>query len=198
MNPTRSRVKLVLILVLFLLPPVGAWLAWKQMGDAGTDSTTNAGTLIQPARPVVVAGLVDGAGRPIADDALRSRWTYVLFVPGDCGERCQEQLYLTRQVRMAMNKDIPRVQRLALFGASPGPGLLERLEQQHGDLQWAVLGEAAKPFLDEFQGAGFGNSGNEYFLVDPLGNLMMFYTLDVPAKGMMKDLRKLLKISQIG
>ena len=35
-------------------------------------------------------------------------------------------------------------------------------------------------------------------VVDPLGNLMMYYHLDVPTKGMIKDLQKLLKTSQIG
>ena len=49
-----------------------------------------------------------------------------------------------------------------------------------------------------FRGDGFGTEGMQYFLVDPLGNLMMYYDVDVPAKGMIKDLQKLLKVSQIG
>ena len=52
--------------------------------------------------------------------------------------------------------------------------------------------------LREFSGDGFAADGAHFFLVDPLGNLMMHYSLDVPAKGMIRDLQKLLKISQVG
>ena len=45
---------------------------------------------------------------------------------------------------------------------------------------------------------GVSPGGEHYFLVDPLGNLMMHYDLSVPARGLMKDLQKLLKVSQIG
>ncbi|MGB5671107.1 MAG: hypothetical protein WBM71_11195, partial [Sedimenticolaceae bacterium] len=61
-----------------------------------------------------------------------------------------------------------------------------------------VLGEQADPLLQVFSGTGFAPKGGQLFLVDPLGNLMMYYNLEVPAKGMMRDLQKLLKISQIG
>jgi len=36
------------------------------------------------------------------------------------------------------------------------------------------------------------------YLVDPLGNLMLRFPAQVDPKGMMKDLRLLLKASQIG
>ena len=36
------------------------------------------------------------------------------------------------------------------------------------------------------------------YIVDPLGNLMMYYLPDADAGGMLKDLQKLLKYSKIG
>jgi len=36
------------------------------------------------------------------------------------------------------------------------------------------------------------------FLVDPLGNIMMYYTPTHSGKDLLKDLQKLLKASQIG
>jgi hypothetical protein len=36
------------------------------------------------------------------------------------------------------------------------------------------------------------------FVVDPLGNLMMRYGLDAQTKGILKDMKRLLKVSQIG
>jgi hypothetical protein len=194
----RSRVQLVLIFALFLIPPLSAWVAWQYLGEEGAQHTTNAGALITPARPLQVAGLIRADGTALDDAAMRGRWTYVLFAPSTCGERCEEQLYLTRQTRLSMNKDIPRVQRLLIFESMPPVALQEHLAADHEDLTWVVRETGASGLLEQFAGPGFVANGQQFFLVDPLGNLMMFYDLDVPAKGMMKDLQKLLKISQIG
>lgn len=194
----RSRTQLVLIFALFLLPPVGAWVAWKFMGQTGVESTTNAGTLITPARPLALSGLRRQDGEAWQDADMRGRWTYVMFADDDCGDACRQQLYLTRQIRLAMSKDIPRVQRLLVLGHKPTPALAERLEGEHADLHWVVRDADAAGLLQRFRGEGFAPEGGQYFLVDPLGNLMMYYDLAVPAKGVMKDLQRLLKVSQIG
>lgn len=194
----RSRIQLLLIFALFLLPPLSAWVAWQYLGEQGVQQTTNAGTLISPARPLALSGLQQRDGSPLGDDVLRGHWTYVLFASAACDARCEEQLYLTRQTRLAMNKDIPRVQRLLLFGAAPDAALVERLADEHADLTWVVRTDGSAAATGAFRGPGFAPDGRQFFLVDPLGNLMMFYGSDVPAKGMMKDLQKLLKISQIG
>lgn len=194
----RSRIQLVLIIVLFVIPPVSAWVAWKYLGVQGVESTSNAGSLITPARPLQIAGLHRSDGTVLDASVLRGHWTYVLFAPADCDTRCTEQLYLTRQTRIAMNKDIPRVQRLLLFADMPSVEVRRMLASEHADLTWAVQDGSAASLLRDFQGVGFAPKGGQFFLVDPLGNLMMFYDLEVPAKGMMRDLQKLLKISQIG
>jgi cytochrome oxidase Cu insertion factor (SCO1/SenC/PrrC family) len=36
------------------------------------------------------------------------------------------------------------------------------------------------------------------YIIDPLGNLMMYYPPDADPSGMLKDLKKLLKYSKIG
>lgn len=188
---SRNRRKLVLLFVLFLIPPVGAWLAWQYLGTHGVGATTNTGTLIQPARPLEATGV-------LADAGVRGRWTYVMFAPGDCDARCMEQLYITRQVRLAMNKDIPRVERLLVLSGEPGAVLAEHLQKEHEDLRWLVPADGAGAFRDAFSGDGFAPDGSRFFLVDPLGNLMMFYADTGAAKGIIRDLQKLLKISQVG
>lgn len=194
----RSRTQLVLIILLFMLPPAAAWVAWQYLGEKGVDATTNAGTLIVPARPLQVTGLVGSDGQPITDDGLRGRWTFVLFAPSGCADACREQLYLTRQVRIAMNKDVGRVARLLVLAQRPSATFAQQLADEHPDLAWVIRDDRAGALLERFRGAGFAPDGAHYFLVDPLGNLMMHYDLSVPTKGMMKDLQKLLKVSQIG
>ena len=187
--PNKGRRQLMLLIGLFLLPPIAAWLAWQYLGEHGVSATTNAGTLISPARPLQLDGL------PAAQQ-LRGRWLYVVFAHQGCDERCQEQLYLTRQVRIAVNKDTPRVKRLLLLDAAPDAALQEKLNQEHPDLLVAAnIDEALRA---SFRGEAFGSSGEQFFLVDPLGNLMMFYPAQTNPKGILRDLQKLLKISQVG
>ncbi len=198
-NPIRrSRTQLVLIWILFLLPPVSAWVAWQYLAEEGAGATTNAGTLIAPARPLQPSGLQQQDGSVFTLEQLRGYWTYVVFAGAECDARCQDQLYLTRQTRIAMSKDIARVQRLLVLAGQPAPALVRQLAEEQPDLTWVVSGQASGSLLQQFSGEGFSTSGEQYFLVDPLGNLMMFYDLAVPAKGIRKDLQKLLKISQIG
>ena len=194
----RNRAKFLLLVALFLVPPVAAWVAWQYLGAAGVQTTTNAGTLVSPARPLAIAGLVQGNGEVLGDERLRGRWTYVMFASNGCDRHCQQQLYLTRQIRLGMNKDIRRVQRLLVLDAMPDEALAQQLAAEHEDLVWAVGGSDATPLLERFRGQDFAPDGAQCFLVDPLGNLMMYYDPDVPAKGMIQDLRKLLKVSQIG
>jgi len=48
-----------------------------------------------------------------------------------------------------------------------------------------------------YDGAAPDAAGRSY-LVDPLGNLMMSYPADAAPKGMLKDLKRLLRLSHIG
>lgn len=199
MVPGKGRRQLLLIIALFLLPPVGAWLAWSYLGEQGVTATTNAGELISPARPLEVVGLTAADGGSVGDELLRGRWTYVLFDDGACvSDSCESLLYLTRQTRLAMNKDIRRIQRVLILSGDPDVALQQKLRNEHEDLTWVVRGAGSDALLQAFSGAGFGAAGDSFFLVDPLGNLMMVYGSEVPPQGLMKDLKKLLKVSQIG
>lgn len=190
----KGRRQLTMLIVLFLLPPIAAWLAWQYLGQEGVGSTTNAGTLIRPARPIDMDRLAESGGLEIAD--FQGRWLYVVYASDGCEDRCQQQLYLTRQVRIAVNKDTQRVRRMLVLNEPAEPALQARLEQEHPDL--LIASGAAGAMADSFSGDRFGISGEQYFLVDPLGNLMMFYGQDVTPKGILRDLQKLLKISQVG
>jgi hypothetical protein len=39
---------------------------------------------------------------------------------------------------------------------------------------------------------------NHLYLVDPLGNIFMYYQKDFNPKGLKKDIKKILKVSRIG
>ncbi len=196
----KRRVQFLLLAALFTAPVVAAWVAWQYMGTHGVMSTTNTGTLITPARVIAPLRLTTPMARTLPGDYLRGRWTYVIFAPKDgCDEACQQQVFYTRQVRTSVNKDMHRVQRLLVLRQDPGESFVGQLQREHEDLQVAIVSAQEWPNL-----AGqFGIESDRadklgLFLIDPLGNLMMAYGPEAPAKGVLKDLRKLLKVSQIG
>jgi len=192
----RSRLQLILLALLFVAPVVGAWVAWKFAVSEGVGGTTNSGQLVQPPRPLQAAPWLDGEGQALPVDLLTGRWSYVLLGGDDCDVLCVERLHLTRQIRTSVNKDMSRVQRLLLLTRQPAD--LAMLRAEHPDLVVAVLDAGHwQTFVNQFAVASDAPE-QAFYLVDPLGNLMMRYLPEVPAKGVLKDLRKLLKASQVG
>jgi cytochrome oxidase Cu insertion factor (SCO1/SenC/PrrC family) len=114
---------------------------------------------------------------------------------GSCAERCRTSLYEMRQVRLALDRDMVRVQRV--FIADDGCCDLKFLHEQHPDLLALRVSPAAAPLLALLPRRNGGNASRIY-LIDPLGNLMMSYAPDAKPKGMLEDMKRLLRLSHIG
>ena len=101
---------------------------------------------------------------------------------------------------IGVNKDMSRVSRLLVVQQPLASELSAELAQQHPDLLVVQPDRSGHQpdWPQPFEDVRFDTRGESYFLVDPLGNLMMYYDLTVPAKGVRRDLQKVLKISQIG
>jgi hypothetical protein len=80
------------------------------------------------------------------------------------------------------------------------------LREQHPDLIAVRAGEQAAPLLALLPGEGNSTVAANppaaepprVYLIDPLGNLMMSYAPGVKAKGMLEDMKRLLRLSSIG
>ena len=154
---------------------------------------TNAGELIDPARPLPDAALpLLGAGATRAD-VLHGKWTFLYVQHGACDEECRVRLYDTRQVRIALDRDMNRVQRLFIADADCCD--MPALREAHPDLIAVRRNDADAPWLQDLPG---GDAAHRVYVIDPLGNLMMFYTPDIKAKGMLEDMKRLLRLSSIG
>jgi hypothetical protein len=171
------RVKLALIVAAcaapFVLGTAAYYFGWSPGGQA------NYGELIAP-RPL--------AGPPF--DELRGKWVLVSFDAAACDAYCEKKLYFMRQVRTAQHKDAGRVERLWVLtdAARPRSELLRAIE---GTRIAPLTGSAA---LSEFP----GNAIDHIYLIDPLGNLMMRFPRDPDPSKLLKDLQRLLRLSQIG
>jgi cytochrome oxidase Cu insertion factor (SCO1/SenC/PrrC family) len=195
--PRRRAVVLIVAAVFFLPLAIASYLyyapsAWRPGG------TVNRGALINPARELPEMALPTMQGGATAADFLRHRWTLVYVGNGACDARCHVALYQIRQVRLALNQDMERVQRL--FIATDACCDREFLEREHPGLVIARGDTAAAAGLLKFfpTDAGPVAGAGRIYIVDPLGNLMMAHPRDSNPKYLLEDLKRLLKLSQIG
>lgn len=192
----RSRLWLVGLAALFFVPLALSFLlyygtSWRPAGG------TQQGELILPPRPLPEVSLVGADGQPTDPAWLKGNWRLVYVGPADCPAPCRAALVHTRQVRLALDKDMTRVARVFLHdGTLAAPA---ELATEHPDLLAASLaGAAGARLLAEFPGGTAALQNGRLYVVDPLGNLMMSYPDDTPPKGLLKDLERLLKLSHIG
>lgn len=195
----RGRRQLLLLAALFFVPLAVAF--WMYYGPTGWRPSGNAskGDLIDPARPLAALALTTAGGTQTQPDFLRGKWSLVYVGDGLCDDRCRKALYLTRQSRIALNKDMDRVQRVFLVtGRCCDRGFLA---QEHPDLIVArVDDDASAALLEPFPTYGGIPlaDGGRIFIVDPLGNLLMSYAPTAPDKALLTDMKKLLRLSHIG
>ena len=182
-----DRLKLLLIFALFAAPALAALMARDYFAPAPGNSH---GELLQPAVPRF-AGLIDAAGSPAGLETLRGRWVLLTVASGPCGEACRAQLYLSRQTLLAQGRERGRVVRALILptGAEFDPGL------DGGDGADAKLYRYAAP-RDSL--ATWTDGEARSYVVDPLGRVMLRFPVAADGKGMIRDLRLLLKASRIG
>ena len=188
MNPGRRM--LLLLAALFLAPLAISFFLYY--GHAGLQPTkrVNRGELFKPARPLPPLSLVLADGSRTPADFLHHHWTILYAGAGDCDARCRTALHDSRQVRLALDRDMVRVQRV--FVATGACCDLEFLKREHPDL-WVVRANADAGLLPQLDAAP-----GSLYVIDPLSNLILHYAPDVPPKGLLEDLKRLLKLSQIG
>ena len=182
------RSKFLLLIAVFAVPVIAAYLAYFGWRPAGH---TNYGELIAVTPLQQTTGALHD-GTPFDLNVLQGKWVMLHVGPAACDADCAQQLYLMRQTRIAQGKEQFRIERLWVLtdGGAPDPVLL----QDHPGLHVWRPAEAA--FVEQFPATR--DRAYPIYLVDPLGNLMLRFPAVPDPKGIMKDLKLLLKASQIG
>lgn len=197
----RSRISLLVVAGLFLAPVILAWLVFFVFPQWRPTGTINNGELVQPVRPLPAFTLHSLDGKQIDETLLRGKWTFVSLVQNRCDEACVKQLYTIRQIRLAQGKNIDRLQRILFWQeADQADPALKNLQEKFPGLVILPLGSEYRQSLPQVFQLDKINplKSNNYYLVDPLGNLMMRYSPDAEPHGVIKDLERLLKYSGLG
>jgi hypothetical protein len=200
----RRQRRLLIGLALLFFAPLGlAFYLYYGHGTWHPGGRVNTGELIQPARPLPALALPLLTSGNTQPNFLRGKWTFLYVTHGPCTPACRTRLYDTRQVRLALDRDMNRVQRV--FIADAGCCDAQFLHDQHPDLIAIRADAADAPLLTLLPGldpaaapGGTTVLAPRVYLIDPLGNLMMSYAADAKSKGMLEDMKRLLRLSSIG
>jgi len=198
----RQRRLLIGLALLFFAPLALAFYLYYGHGNWHPGGRVNAGDLVRPARPLPALALPLLASGNTDANFLKRKWTLLHVESGACADACRIRLHDTRQVRLALDRDMNRVQRVLIAGDGCCDDRF--LHEQHPDLIAIRATPAAAPLLALLPDRGEHSAGSStaeappVYLIDPLGNLMMFYPAGSKAKGMLEDLKRLLRLSSIG
>ncbi|MDZ7668362.1 MAG: hypothetical protein U5Q16_02695 [Gammaproteobacteria bacterium] len=173
----HPRLQLLMIVGISAVSLAGAWLLFQGARDGGLWATTNHGRFVQPPVTVEELGIASATDEPLE----AGKWWLWVVPQGPCDQTCRNALYQLRQLHVLLNRDAARVRR-ALLGAQPADA--------------AELTETY-PRLQMLSG-NLSSLDRGIYIVDPLGNLVFYYTFDQGADDILDDLERLLKVSQIG
>jgi hypothetical protein len=192
----KGRWQLLGLASLFFGPLIAAfWLYYA--GGWRPQAMTNHGELIAPARPLPALSLKLASGEAVPANLLQDHWTLVYVGDGSCPADCRAALYAMRQTRLSLANEAARVNRL--FLATNACCDREFLTREHPGLKVVdATGAEARALLALFPASHAGQPNHALFIVDPLGNLMMRHVAATPTRGLLDDLKKLLKLSHIG
>ena len=196
----KSAKSMWLMAAMFLLPMfIAAWLFFSDT-DWGATATRNNGELVRPALPLKGFTLKTVADENFDLTHLRKKWSLVMVADGECAVACEDVIYKTRQARLAQGKEMSRVRRvLVLNQIQLSEAQLNIFKQQQPDL--IVVSGSPDQVLTLTGQLGLSEAtkhAGHVFMIDPLGNHMMNYKSGFEAGGLLKDIRRLLHVSQIG
>jgi hypothetical protein len=187
MSTTNPKLKLIAIAAMFFGPLLLAFYFYYGHGLDRLKPTTQKGHLVSPARSLpqnLPAGAAPWASR---------HWVLLLVNQPHIDAQGLQLLTDLQKVRLATEKDKDRVQ-VALLQDSETtlPAELESVRVVLDSTALATLGSA----LSVDQTPVWGS--NRVYLIDPNGNLLMWYDGHQNLLDVLNDLLKLLRLSHIG
>lgn len=181
-----KRVKLLLLFAMFIAPIAASYFAYYVWQPEGRK---NYGELVKQVSMTTQG--VDLSGTPKNIASLQRQWVMVYVGGGACDKACAQSLYLMRQIRKIQGKEMDRIERLWVLSDAATPSV--QIQREHAGLHYLRPTNAA--MLLQFPDSARGGS---LYMIDPLGHLMMRWPQNPDPKGIIRDIKQLLKASQIG
>lgn len=192
-----NRTKFLLVVALFVLPIAIA--VYLHFSGWRPGSTVNHGTLVQPARPVPALEFSGPGTTQAGKELFAEKWNLVVVTTTDCAETCQQNLHAIRQIHIGQGKNQHRIRRVLVQGGDMRN--LAEIGREYPDLAIVTVGAKMQQAVQDWlavDGGAKAPDGSRVYMIDPLGNYMMYYVPGFDPSGMRKDLARLLRVSHIG
>jgi len=200
----RSRYKLLAIISVALIPLLLATAMYYGQ-FALPKGKSNKGTLIWP--PITLNSFAEVDAQHPENDLMKlvqmnKKWTLLVTGNSMCNDFCKESLHTVRQVNIALGKEADRVSRLLISSIE-----VEELKAIQQDYPNLIIETAKATEIANFEHAAQNNGAkietkesNQWmvWVVDPLGNVILQYTHRHDGYDMIDDLKRVLKLSNIG
>ena len=194
----QSRLKMIAVMLVFILPLAIATFAYHN-ADWLAPSSFSHGTLLQPIRTLPDAFMLDVYNESLKPETapgrelFARRWTLLKLDNGLCDLSCEADLFKMRQLRLSLGRDMQRLNLMYLSDTAPVAAHLPDLFSRHPRLLVSSWHDSPQTYRRLF-----GDAAASVYLLDPLGNIVLYYTDQASSKDMLKDLKRLLKVSKIG
>jgi cytochrome oxidase Cu insertion factor (SCO1/SenC/PrrC family) len=206
----RSYKVLWIMILLFSLPYVAALYIYTHRDELSIGTQSNYGQIIHPAKKISddVFLQLDGSDFHFSDNEIRGKWLLVTVSSARCDKPCMDNMYKLRQLRKAAGENSLRLQRIFILSDEVNiDSLAGRLDEyscmhtQFNDTECLKILKYMGSTSDNLFNLLKVNShavNDGIYMVDPMGQYMMFYPPDADPKKMLKDIERLLEVSKIG
>jgi cytochrome oxidase Cu insertion factor (SCO1/SenC/PrrC family) len=196
----NNKLVIILLFVVFAGPMLFAWVLVKK-SEQREFRTTNHGEIVSPQQNLSKLKLYSVTeNKEIKWSDLGNKWWLIYLGPNTCNEDCHEILYNMRQIRTALHKNSTRLERMFLTlpecdTSSCDNYLIEHYPDMHRmriekeDFE-RIFGSISDPLMRKTVG--------EIYIVDPKNTLVLQYSGETESRGILSDLKRLLRLSKIG
>lgn len=188
------RVKFIALVLVFASPFIAGWMA-LYVFELKPESI-NYGSLVRPVKKIQWPVLESIVGERF-ENGFGRKWTLLLFTRGPCPDQCQSNLFYIRQIKALLGRDTPRLQNVLVIAGAVDAKLNTFLLDYPNLI---VIQNNSESLVSQFQVSDVEPVGSTpgLYLVDPDNNYMMYYPAEIDHYRVLEDIKKLMKLSQIG
>ena len=188
-----GRIKFLLIVFIFTVPFVISYYLSKDYHAGGELQTSNYGSFINPIVELSESTFDDYSGENLNVNQHLTKWSLIYRMPKNCSQICSDEIYLVSQVNIALGKDMNRLERVIVLNQTIPSSEVDDLVIKYPKA--IVVKNNSSTFINEIN-----KITDRYVLLltDPLGNVILGYDEGFEGKKLLKDIKKLLKLSKIG
>lgn len=181
-----------LLLFIFLMPLIVAIILFNKNLNWLHLKTVNKGTLISTNLNLQQLNLIPNK---TTLGPFKHTWSLFYLKPSSCRELCQKNLYRMHQIILALGKYRHQVQ-YGLILVEDNRLAIQSIPNKDIDLlNYTISKRHAQKIFSALNSNGHHAA---YFIADPFGRIILYYSSDAAGEDIYHDLMRLLAISTTG